>query len=129
MISVIGGYSIEMFALRWLITYQHGFQKEGFENLTAVFREMEVSKFERDYDLGETIFVKDFICRLSSLDYPIKLGLASENDIDNMNMMIEAEIYEKILVRGYTIKAQLNMIEYSENNGDGTVNTCLSQGT
>ena len=41
--------------------------------------------------------------------------------------MIDAEINEKILVRGYTIEEQLNMREHTEQNGDGTVNIGLSQ--
>ena len=106
-VTVIGGYSIEMFSLRWLVTYQHGFQRNGFEKLTEVFRQMELSEFHRDYDLGETIFVKHYISQLSSLssvNFPIKLGLTSSTDIDNMKMMIDAEITEIVLVRGYTIE-------------------------
>ena len=56
--AIIGGYSIEMFSLCWLIIYQHGFQRQGYENLMAGFREMELSEFNHDYELGETIFVK-----------------------------------------------------------------------
>ena len=80
---------------------------------------MELSEFHRDYDLGETIFVKHYISQLSSLssvNFPIKLGLTSSTDIDNMKMMIDAEINEFFLVKEYTIKEQLNMREHSEKN-------------
>ena len=105
--TIIGRYSIEMFALRWLIFYQHAFETKGFEKLTELFQEMEVAEFERNYDLGETIFVKDYFCSLGLVDYPIKVGIMSDKDIENMNMMIEAEKEQKILVRGYTIEEQL----------------------
>ena len=52
---------------------------------------MEISKFERNSDLGETIYVKEFMCSLPSLTYPVKGGITSDTDIENMNMMIEAE--------------------------------------
>ena len=64
---------------------------------------------------------------MPSLNFPITLGQTSSTDIDNMKMMIDAEINEKILVRGYTIEEQLNMREHTEQNGDGTVNIGLSQ--
>ena len=125
--TIIGGYSIEMFSVRWLLTYQHGFQRKGFEKLTEVFRQIELSEFERKHDLGEIILVKDYRSLLPSLNFPITLGQTSSTDIDNMKMMIDAEINEKILVRGYTIEEQLNMREHTEQNGDGTVNIGLSQ--
>ena len=91
---------------------------------------MEFSEFYRNYDLGETIFVKGSISQLSSMssvNFPIKLGLTSSTDIENMKMMINAEITEKVLARGYIIEEQLSMREHSEQNGDGTVNISLSQ--
>ena len=87
---------------------------------------MEVSEFERNYDLGETIFVKDFFCSLPSFDYPIKVGMTSDKDID---IMIEAEKGQKTLIRGYTIEEQLRMREHCEINGDGVINIGLSQET
>ena len=80
-----------MFALRWLILYQHVFQKKGFEQLTELFREMEVTEYERNYDLVETTYVKNFVSNLTSLNYPIKGGLTSDTDIESLNMMIEEE--------------------------------------
>ena len=63
------------------------------------------------------------------LNYPVKVGITSDTDIENMNMMNEAEKGEKILVRGYKLEAKWRMREYCEQNGDVTLNVCLSQKT
>ena len=57
----------------------------------------------------------------------MKLGLTSTDDVNNMSMMIDAEMNEKVLVRGYTIQEQLRMKEHSEQNGDGSLTIALSQ--
>ena len=59
---------------------------------------------------------------MPSFDYPIKFGMTSDKDIENMNMMIEVEKGQKILIRGYIIEEQLRMREHSEINGDGVIN-------
>ena len=88
--TVIGCYSIEMFSIRWLVTYQHAFLKEGYEKLTEVFRQMELFEFERNNDFGETIFVKKPLSMLSAYDIPIKIGLTNSIDVSNMKLMINA---------------------------------------
>ena len=127
--SVYDGYDIEMFGLRWLIIYQHAFLNKGFEKLTELFRKMEVEEFSRDNELGETVYVKNFVCNSNSSNYPVKIGSTNEVDVGNMNMMIEAEVQKKVLLRGYDIKEQLRTKQNSEENLDGTLNVCLSQET
>ena len=117
-----------MFVLRWLILYQHAFLNKGFEKLTELFRKMEASEFDRNYDLGETIYVNDFVCSSSSLNYRVKIGITSDTDVENMNMTIKAE-EEIFFIRCYKLEEELRMKEYCEQNVDGTLNICLSQET
>ena len=79
--------------------------------------------------MGEIIYVKDFACSSPSLNYAVRIGITSDTDVENMNMMIEAEQGETILVWGYTLEEQLIMGEHCEQNGYGTLNMCLSQET
>ena len=89
--SVVGGYEMEMFALRWLILYQHAFLKDGYDDMTTLFRKMEAEQFMRNHDIGEVIYVKNFECSSASLTYPVKIGVASGVDVENILLMIKAE--------------------------------------
>ena len=123
--SVYEGYAIEMFGLRWLIIYQHAFLNKGFEKLTELFREMEVEEFSRNIELGETVYVKNFLCSSTSSNYPVKIGNTTQVDVDDMNMMIQAEVEKKVLLRVYDIKEQMR----TNKNLDGTLNVYFSQET
>ena len=65
--SVNDGYVIEMFALRWLILYQHAFLKKGYEEITELFRTMEGMDFSRNRELGEQYMY------LTSFVVPVRL--------------------------------------------------------
>ena len=127
--SVVGGYKMEMFAVRWLILYQHAFLKDGFEDLTKLFRNMEVEQFSRKSEIGETIFVNDFRCSSTSVNYPVKIGSASDDDIKNINLMIKAEEQKIVLIRGYGINESFGLKQNIDDNFDGSINICLSQDT
>ena len=90
---------------------------------------MEVAEFSCNNEIGETIYVKNFVCNTNSSNYPVKIGYTTEVDVHNMNMMIEAEVQKKILLRGYDLKEQLRTKQNCEDNLDGTLNVCLSQET
>ena len=127
--SVVGGYTIEMFALRWLIIYQHAFLNEGFDDLTELFRKMEEEEFSRNNNIGETIYVNGFVCSASTSEYPEKIRNATDIDIDNMTLMIESMKEKIVLVRGYDLLEQMRTKQNSDVNFDGSVNICLSQET
>ena len=56
---LIGGYYQQMFALRWRIFYQHAFERKGYEDVTAIYREIGNDQFSRDWKIGEHILVAD----------------------------------------------------------------------
>ena len=92
-----------MFALRWLIIYQHAFLNEGFDDLTELFRKMEEEEFSRNNNIGETIYVNGFVCSASTSEYPEKIRNATDIDINNMTLMIEAMKEKNVFVRGYDL--------------------------
>ena len=95
--SVVVGYKIEIFALRWLIIYQHAFLNKGFDDLTELFCKMEAEEFSRN------------VCSLSTYEYPVKIRNASDIDINNMTLMIEARGKSIVLVRGYDLDEQMKV--------------------
>ena len=53
---------IRMFGLRWLLQYQHCFQREGKKDFTDLFREMEEVEFNRDIKFkGEDFYVGNML--------------------------------------------------------------------
>lgn len=51
-----------MFGLRWLLQYQHCFQREGKKDFTDLFREMEEVEFNRDIKFkGEDVYVGNML--------------------------------------------------------------------
>ena len=52
---------IRMFGVRWLIQYQHCFERAGKEDLTEVFRDMQEMEFKRRGDLGEHVYVGNML--------------------------------------------------------------------
>ena len=86
--------NIRMFGVRWLIQYQHCFERKGKEEITALFREMEESEFRRDINRGEDVYVanmlndKMFNRPIDEL-YPIALnGITGEYQHDNCEKIL-----------------------------------------
>ena len=52
---------IRMFGVRWLIQYQHCFERAGKEDLTQVFRDMQEMEFQRRGDLGEHVYIGNML--------------------------------------------------------------------
>ena len=50
-----------MFGVRWLIQYQHCFERAGKEDLTQVFRDMQEMEFQRRGDLGEHVYIGNML--------------------------------------------------------------------
>ena len=90
---------------------------------------MEGTDFSRNRELGERIYVPNFVCSSSSSNYPVKLHQTSYSDIENMNIMIMTEEKKIVLVRGYKLEEQMRTREHCEENVDGTLNVCMSQET
>ena len=83
-LSVVGDYTIEMFALRWLIIYQHAFLTEGFEDVTKVLQRLEEYEFSRQNSIGEIILVNNFSSISATSNYPQKIGNSTDADINNI---------------------------------------------
>jgi len=55
----IGGFYQQIFAVRCDMFYQHTFERKGYEDVTAIYRELEDKQFSRDWKNGEHILVAD----------------------------------------------------------------------
>ena len=108
-----------MFALRWLIIYHYAFLNKGFDDLTELFCKMEEEEFSRNYDIGEMVYVNGFVYSSSTHEYPVKIRNASDIDINNMTLMIEATKEKIVLVRGYDLLEQMRTKQNSDVNFDG----------
>ena len=89
--NIVRGNAIDMFVLRCLILYHHVLLKGEFDKLTELFRKMEAEEFARNWEIGETIYVNNFVYSSSSSNYPVKINSASDIDVGNMNLMIKVE--------------------------------------
>ena len=132
-IYLFGNYHIEMFSLRWLIIYQYAFEREGYSDLSNIFRRMEYDEFNSNVNGRKTI-----LCPLSQsmvfhnkeeATLPIKMVNTTDDDIRNMSIMLECNRRKKILVRGYPIEEQINIEQNHKPNHDGSMNITLSQDT
>ena len=108
-IYVTGGYSIEMFALRYLVIYQHVYEKPGYEAFSDIFREMEHEKYGRNNGIGETLKISTWnLPSNKDIRYPKNINeLTNDEDVVNINNMMEAKKKGIVLVRGYSIEEQM----------------------
>ena len=132
--NIAHGYEPSMFGLRWLIIYQHSFDREGYDDLSKHLREMELEEFSRRNVEGEICLADNTLLlehkgRVAKNNYPIKLGDTSDFDCDNLELLHNSQIIKKVIVRGYDIETQLNSDQHKEDNHDGDINMSLSQDT
>ena len=126
-LAIVPSYTIEMFSCRWLIIYQHSFDRDGYSDFSDIFRRMEVEEFKRDITKGECIKCNNLETLHVTSQYPFPLPNTVENDIKIMSSMLVCERNKKLLVRGYTVKEQMSIEQNKEYNHDGSMNVSLSQ--
>ena len=99
------GYSIEMFSLRWLIIYQHTFDRKNYNELSEVFRHIQHFEFSNSIEKGEVIPLinehSEKVCNNEVINYPKKMGKTTDIDVYNMKMIKLCSEKNKVLVRGY----------------------------
>ena len=132
-LSIFGEYDIKMFGLRWLILYQHAFDRPGYDNLSTLFRKMEATEYSNNSNSFQTIQLshelKEKIKCSNDTNYPVNFGPATVDDLHNIKLMQKSIKQEKVLVRGYSLEEQMSVIQNNEENHDGEINISLSQDT
>ena len=90
-----------MFGIRWLLCYQHYFQRKYQNDISPLLRRMEVEEFSRNWEQGEHVLVQG-LYRLRSLsrDYPSPMPGTSEVDTDYIVNLMKWIKHGRILVRG-----------------------------
>ena len=61
MMSLFGKLDPQMFSVRWLIQFAHSFEREGNEELSDLFRHMELEEHNRNRANGEHILVERLV--------------------------------------------------------------------
>ena len=126
-LSITNEYLIKNFGIRWLNTYQFAFGRKGHDEMTNILREIEKMEFDRGITSGEVIPLELTQIIPIPSNFPFKLGDTTEEDVQNIKMMIHAHVNNVILVRGYTIKEQLEENQLSDENLDGGMHVSFSQ--
>ena len=126
-LSIVPSYSIEIFSCRWLIIYQHSCHRAGYKDFSEIFRRIEVEEFKRDITNGQCIKYNDIDTLHVTSEYPLLLPNTEDKDIKIMCSMLLCGTNKKVLLRGYSIKEQMNREQNQEYNHDGCMNVSLSQ--
>ena len=88
---------------------------------------MEAEEYDRNVAQGEFIRYIDISNLHVTTEYPYLCNNATQNDMENMSLMEQCQKNEKVLLRGYKIREQMNRDQNQEYNHDGCMNVSLSQ--
>ena len=63
--AVVGKVHWKMYGVRWLVHYNHAFERVGKEDLSKIFRHMETKEHKCDVQKGEQVWVEGLLQNLS----------------------------------------------------------------
>ena len=89
MLALFRSTSIKMFGIRWLIQYQHSYQRKDKKELTAVFRKMQEKEFLRNLERGQDVNVEDNLShecfnRPDDTTYPVPIHGTTEEQMETV---------------------------------------------
>ena len=98
-IYVFPNLGLSMFGIRWLLCYQHYFQRKYQNDISPLLRRMEVEEFSRNWERGEHVLVQGLYRHRSlSRDYPSPMPGTSEVDFDYIVNLMKWIKHGRILV-------------------------------
>ena len=79
-ISITNTIEPFMFGIRWMKLYQHAFERKNFEEMTPIFRKIELLEQKRNIESGESIYIDNIISTRANPDnYPLRLNGCTDN--------------------------------------------------
>ena len=107
-LAVLKDYDIRMFSVQWLTKYQRYFDRQGFDEMYDVFRDMELEEFNRNITEGEHIYVGNLLYderfkRPLSTTYPIALDQTTEEEMSECLLLKKQQDSKVPILRGTAI--------------------------
>ena len=140
-LAVLKDYDIRMFSVRWLTKYQRYFDRQGFDEMYNVFRDMELEEFNRNITEGEHIYVGNLLYderfkRHLSTTYPIALDETTEEEMSECLLLNKLQNSKVPILRGSPIQDQISTSSLQTDNDDSSTShtceeahVCMSQST
>ena len=128
-IYIFPNLGLSMFGVRWLLCYQHYFQRAYHNDISPLLREMEVEEFSRKWKEGEHVLVYGLFRRTSvSTNYPSPMPGTSNEEVQFIVNLMNWTTHGRIYVRGVDEHIPVFVEESSMVGEDDSVseaNTCV----